>query len=160
MKWITSERPKIDRIACPRLIARFIDKDAECGRSMRSCREIAPIIHEGVSPMSPFLPRALAALALLTGGTGIAQAASGVVRHGADGPSPILTGVTVPAGAETLYLSGQVPPVVDAAVDPATPAAYGDTRTQTVGIFRKIEGLLAAQGYGLKDVVTDRISGR
>ena len=38
--------------------------------------------------MSPFLPRALAALALLTGGTGIAQAASGVVRHGADGPSP------------------------------------------------------------------------
>jgi len=103
--------------------------------------------------MSPFLPPALAALALLTGGTGIVQAASGVVRHGADGPSPILTGVTVPAGAETLYLSGQVPPVVDAAVDPATPAAYGDTRTQTIGIFRKIEGLLAAQGYGLKDVV-------
>jgi len=29
MKWITRERPKIDRIACPWLIARFIDKDAE-----------------------------------------------------------------------------------------------------------------------------------
>ena len=28
MKWITRERPKIDRIACPWLIARFIDKDA------------------------------------------------------------------------------------------------------------------------------------
>ena len=27
MKWITRERPKIDRIACPWLIARFIDKD-------------------------------------------------------------------------------------------------------------------------------------
>ena len=26
MKWITRERPKIDRIACPWLIARFIDK--------------------------------------------------------------------------------------------------------------------------------------
>src|SRR5258707_1209005 len=29
MKWITRERPKIDRIACPWLIARFIDKTAE-----------------------------------------------------------------------------------------------------------------------------------
>lgn len=29
MKWITRERPKIDRIACPWLIARFIDQDAE-----------------------------------------------------------------------------------------------------------------------------------
>lgn len=29
MKWVTRERPKIDRIACPWLITRFIDKDAE-----------------------------------------------------------------------------------------------------------------------------------
>ncbi len=29
MKWITRERPKIDRVACPWLIARFIDTDAE-----------------------------------------------------------------------------------------------------------------------------------
>lgn len=29
MQWITRERPKIDRIACPWLVARFIDPDAE-----------------------------------------------------------------------------------------------------------------------------------
>ena len=29
MKWITRERPKIDRIACPWLIKNFIDKEAE-----------------------------------------------------------------------------------------------------------------------------------
>ena len=29
MKWITRHRPKIDRIACPWLIARFVDDDAE-----------------------------------------------------------------------------------------------------------------------------------
>jgi hypothetical protein len=29
MKWITRERPKIDRIACPWLILRFIDSTAE-----------------------------------------------------------------------------------------------------------------------------------
>lgn len=29
MKWITRERPKIDRVACPWLIERFIDSEAE-----------------------------------------------------------------------------------------------------------------------------------
>ena len=29
MKWVTRERPVIDRIACPWLIARFIDKQPE-----------------------------------------------------------------------------------------------------------------------------------
>ena len=29
MKWVTRARPVIDRIACPWLIARFIDKEAE-----------------------------------------------------------------------------------------------------------------------------------
>ena len=29
MKWITRERPKIDRIACPWLIKNFVDADAE-----------------------------------------------------------------------------------------------------------------------------------
>lgn len=29
MKWVTRERPKIDRIVCPWLISRFIDRDPE-----------------------------------------------------------------------------------------------------------------------------------
>ena len=29
MQWVTRERPKIDRIACPWLIARFIDREPE-----------------------------------------------------------------------------------------------------------------------------------
>ena len=29
MKWVTRERPKIDRIACPWLVARFIDGQPE-----------------------------------------------------------------------------------------------------------------------------------
>lgn len=29
MKWITRERPKIDRVACPWLVARFIDRSPE-----------------------------------------------------------------------------------------------------------------------------------
>ena len=29
MKWVTRERPKIDRIACPWLVRRFIDAEPE-----------------------------------------------------------------------------------------------------------------------------------
>ncbi len=29
MKWITREHPRVDRVACPWLIERFIDKEAE-----------------------------------------------------------------------------------------------------------------------------------
>jgi hypothetical protein len=29
MKWVTRERPKVDRVACPWLIKRFIDPEAE-----------------------------------------------------------------------------------------------------------------------------------
>lgn len=29
MKWVTRERPKVDRIACPWLITRFVDREAE-----------------------------------------------------------------------------------------------------------------------------------
>ncbi|MDE3076441.1 MAG: chromate resistance protein [Chloroflexota bacterium] len=29
MKWVTRERPKIDRVACPWLIRRFVDPDAQ-----------------------------------------------------------------------------------------------------------------------------------
>jgi hypothetical protein len=34
MKWITRERPKIDRIACPWLVARFVDESP----SSSTCR--------------------------------------------------------------------------------------------------------------------------
>ncbi len=29
MKWVTRARPKVDRVACPRLIRRFVDPQAE-----------------------------------------------------------------------------------------------------------------------------------
>ena len=51
MKWITRERPKIDRIACPWLIARFIDRDAEflfapATQVMARGREIGAIVFD------------------------------------------------------------------------------------------------------------------
>jgi rhodanese-related sulfurtransferase len=47
-RWVTRERPKIDRIACPWLIRRFIDRDALCyfvpaESVMAAARELAAV---------------------------------------------------------------------------------------------------------------------
>lgn len=90
--------------------------------------------------------------AALIGCAHIASAAE-IARHVGAPQSPILTGVTIPAGATLTLLSGQVPPAIDTSKPTDSPEAYGDTKTQATGAFRKIEALLAAQGLGLKDVV-------
>ena len=51
MKWVTRERPKIDRVACPWLIARFIDTDPEflyvpAGQVFEVARERAAIPYD------------------------------------------------------------------------------------------------------------------
>ncbi len=51
MKWITRERPKIDRVACPWLIARFIDKTPEFifvppGQVLQQAREQGAIPYD------------------------------------------------------------------------------------------------------------------
>ena len=81
------------------------------------------------------------------------EAKEAVVRHQGASNAPILAGVTVRAGADVLYLSGQVPPIIDQSASPTSRTAFGDTRTQAEGVFRKIDALLKAQGYSLSDVV-------
>lgn len=51
MKWITRERPKIDRIACPWLIARFIDETPEfiyapAGKVVEMAKELGAIPYD------------------------------------------------------------------------------------------------------------------
>lgn len=75
------------------------------------------------------------------------------MRHEGPPSSPILTGVSVPADASYLYLSGQVPAVTDGGKPATDPAAWGDTKTQAISAFRKIDALLTAQGYRLGDVI-------
>jgi enamine deaminase RidA (YjgF/YER057c/UK114 family) len=77
-----------------------------------------------------------------------------VVRHPIPNSSfPIALAVQVPAGATTYYLSGQVPPLVNKDADPASPQAYGDVKTQTVGVLNRIKGILEGLGLGMGDVV-------
>jgi hypothetical protein len=51
MKWVTRERPKIDRIACPWLVARFVDENPEFlyvpgGDVMRVAQETGAIPYD------------------------------------------------------------------------------------------------------------------
>lgn len=49
MKWVTRERPKIDRLACPWLIRRFIDANAEI-RYVPPMEVLAIAAEEGAIP--------------------------------------------------------------------------------------------------------------
>jgi len=66
---------------------------------------------------------------------------------------PIAQLVQVAGNATTYYVSGQVPPVASKDADPASPQAYGDTRTQTVGVLTRIKGILEGLGLSMADVV-------
>jgi len=57
---------------------------------------------------------------------------------------PISQGVWVPAGSDTLYLSGSIPPVANPAAPKGSIESYGNTETQTVAVLQRIEQSLEA----------------
>jgi enamine deaminase RidA (YjgF/YER057c/UK114 family) len=67
---------------------------------------------------------------------------------------PISLGVWVPAGSDTLYLSGNVPPVANPSAPKGSVESYGgSTEAQTVATLQRIEQALEAQKLTLADVV-------
>jgi enamine deaminase RidA (YjgF/YER057c/UK114 family) len=98
---------------------------------------------------------AAALTSLLAIGTGAANAQE-IVRGGPP-TSPIAGVVTVPAGYDTIYVSGMTPPVIDPKGDTALPATFGDTKTQTMGVLKRIEEALKSQGATMGDVVMMRV---
>ena len=97
-------------------------------------------------------PRTLLALAALLAGATAARA--DVVRYPIPNSSfPIALAVQVPSTATTYHVSGQVPPLVNKDADPQSPQAYGDVKTQTVGVLNRIKGILEGLGLGMGDVV-------
>jgi enamine deaminase RidA (YjgF/YER057c/UK114 family) len=95
---------------------------------------------------------AAALLCLLPLGADAAQ--QDIVRHKIPGSFfPIAQAVTLPPGASITFVSGQVPPLVDKAADANSVAAYGDTKTQTIGVLTKIRDILQGMGMTMGDVV-------
>ena len=94
----------------------------------------------------------LAVSAVLFAGLGVARA--DVVRYPIPNSTfPIAQAVQVSGNATTYYISGQVPPVVDKDAPPTSPQAYGDVKTQTVGVLNRTKTILEGLGLTMADVI-------
>ena len=92
-------------------------------------------------------------LAALAAGISI-DARAGVARHPIPNSTfPIAQAVQVTGNVTTTYVSGQVPPAGNKDAEPSSVAAYGDTKTQTVGVLNRIKGILEGLGLSMGDVV-------
>jgi len=93
-------------------------------------------------------------LALAMCGIAMAQSGEKVERLPMANPDlPIAGGVVVPAGYDTVYVSGHIPKVANANASQASTEMYGDTKTQTISALQQISDLLAAQQLTMADVV-------
>ncbi len=91
----------------------------------------------------------LAIVTLLT----LARPAAGQVKFYGNPTSPISSGVVIPGGRASIWISGTTPPVLKADAAVGSRERFGDTQTQAAGILKTIESQLVAQGLTMKDVV-------
>lgn len=79
------------------------------------------------------------------------------VKRTSVGDFPISQTVTVPASASLIFVSGTLPDIADPQAPAGTPAAFGNTETQTVSVFNKIRNILRQQDLDLGDIVQLRV---
>ena len=91
-------------------------------------------------------------LAALLLATAVPVQAADIVRRGGTA-FPIASSVTVPAGAELVFVSGMLADVANADAPPGSIERLGDTATQTRSVLGKISRELESAGLGLGDVV-------
>ncbi|MBX8543512.1 RidA family protein [Pseudomonas lijiangensis] len=82
---------------------------------------------------------------------------SDLIKRTSVGDFPISQTVTVPASASLVFVSGTLPDVADPQAPAGTPAAFGNTETQTVSVFNKIRNILRQQDLDLGDIVQLRV---
>jgi enamine deaminase RidA (YjgF/YER057c/UK114 family) len=84
----------------------------------------------------------------------VAQAADVVRTPLPDGnPFPISAAVTVPAGFDTVYVSGALPSVANKDAPKGSVEAYGDMAVQAESALTNIKASLGKLGLGMGDVV-------
>jgi 2-iminobutanoate/2-iminopropanoate deaminase len=90
--------------------------------------------------------------ALATAWVATPTMAAPIIRHTNPSPAIILSGVTIPPGAEIVLLSGQLASPIDPAKTDSI-EAFGDTKMQTVSTFNKIKAALEKIGYKMSDII-------
>jgi enamine deaminase RidA (YjgF/YER057c/UK114 family) len=97
----------------------------------------------------------IAAVAALSGcATSRAPEGPAVVRLPLVGSDfPISAAVSVRHDADTYFLSGALPPVINKDAPKGSVEAYGNMQTQTVNVLKSLQETLGRLGLGMGDVV-------
>jgi enamine deaminase RidA (YjgF/YER057c/UK114 family) len=102
--------------------------------------------------MRSSLRRTFTGTILALAATGVMSAQKGVTVKRTTPPDSRFSSA-IWAG-DTLYLAGQMAsPATPADAAKGTPAIYGDTKTQTLSVLSKIQGILKEQGLTMGNVV-------
>ena len=75
-----------------------------------------------------------------------------IVRR-AESDLPIATSVSVPTGADLLFVSTVLPDATDRSAAPGSAQRLGDTAAQARSVLGKLDAELRAAGYAMSDVV-------
>ena len=100
--------------------------------------------------MTRFTKAVSLSAALFAAAFAVTSSAQEIIRTG-EGRN-FFNNIFIPAGAETLYLSG-------AGADPLPDGTYGDMEQQTVDTFNKFKATLEEQGWSMGDIVQVRVFG-
>jgi len=65
--------------------------------------------------------------------------------------------VTIPATSSLTYISGILADIVDIDAPPGTASSYGDTKTQTISAFEKINKILQGCHLSMADIIQIRV---
>ena len=119
---------------------------------------------DGTTPAAPLEDLEMHLKRFVTGALALCLAAASlpsdasaqIVRIKRNPDALILEAARVNAGADIVYVSGQLP----SPLDPAKPMGeiksleeMGDTKAQTISTLAKIKDILATQGFAMSDVV-------
>ncbi|WP_415769502.1 RidA family protein [Pseudomonas sp. LB3P38] len=65
--------------------------------------------------------------------------------------------VTIPATSSLTYVSGILADISDIEAPPGTVSSYGDTKTQTLSVFNKINKILQGRNLSMADIIQIRV---
>ena len=100
------------------------------------------------------MKRARAAAAVIAVLSAIPAAyADDIVRYPLGTPFPIARAVEIPAGFKLIFHSGFTPAPANPQAKEGTPEYWGDTKTQALSTFKRMQDSLKDMGLGFGDVV-------
>ena len=95
----------------------------------------------------------MAMSAIVTAVPAAAADAPGIVRYPIGSTFPIARAVEIPAGFKLIFHSGFTPSPANPQAKEGTPEYWGDTKTQAMSAFQKMEASLKDMGLTFGDVV-------